>query len=159
MKLEELSHTIAQGADEAVILATAVAQRLAGIPQGWDWETEAAVCRTCGMLLVKLPTTVATTRTVVVFGKPMQVRHVLTHAHAARLHDGLPACTECVDRKQPCLDHEAEMCELPEPRPCQLCGDDPALPESRTNPFPEEGRCRTCSRIEPEWDKDVYLGL
>lgn len=139
------------GTEEAIALATAVAQRLAGTPPEWDWHTEGALCHGCGLLLVTLPTTVRIQRTVVVFGRPMRAYYHLTHAHAAR-RDGQPCCPECVDGDTtPCLEHLDGVCDTPDPVLCRMCADDPAMPG--------HDRCRVCTRDEPEWEKDVYLGI
>lgn len=154
MQMEELSRTLAREVDEAEFLAAAVAQRLAGAPPGWDWRTEGAECRSCGMLLIRLPTQVTVSRTVVLFGTPRVHRHTLTHAHVAR-KDGHPACAECVETPQQCLNHPEGVCDLPEPQMCTLCGEEPALPESLLYP-PLAGdlSCHVCQRLE-----DVSLGL
>ncbi len=149
MKLHELTALLAE-ADTTAQQIEALGQRLVRMPPSWDWESLAAVCQHCDLLLVPLGRSITVQRIVITVGRPMPVSYDLTHAHLADTH-GHPVCLQCIDTDTPCPDHQAYLCDTPEPQPCTVCDKEPALPG--------QDFCLGCRAAEPEWDKDTYLGL
>lgn len=125
---------VAKEAETAVTMAEAMAQRMVAVPASFDIKGKAAECG-CGLLLVELPSTPVTVkRTVLVLGKPVEQKHLLTHAHIA---PGL--CVECYATDTPCAHHPAVMCHTPSPELCTRCA-------KAVAPLGEE-RCAPCARV------------